>query len=242
MPKFGLIGKKLEHSFSKSYFENKWLTEGISDCAYELIELNTISEVGQLLNSTSRYLGFNVTIPYKEAILSYLDDLDPIVPEIGAVNCIKKQMGRWIGYNTDAPAFRKSLLNYLDAGFNGKALVLGNGGASKSVQWVLKNVKISFDIASQSRRGISYPDLMENWNFDWKLIINTTPLGMWPNTELCPEIPYEKLDPQSLLYDLNYNPEKSLFLTLGARQGSRIKNGMEMLNLQADYSWQYWNE
>lgn len=242
MRNFGLIGRPLSHSFSKSYFEDKWKKEGIDDCQYQLYALDTISEIEQLLDPKSLVLGLNVTIPYKKEVMVYLDELDPIAKEIGSVNCLKRVNNRWIGYNTDAIAFQNSLRGYLEAGFDGKALILGSGGASKAVQWALNQMGIPYNIVSNSGNGISYLDLNSSWDSAWKLLINATPLGMWPFIETKPSIPYEYINDKSYLYDLVYNPEKSLFLTFGAQQGSRIKNGMEMLHLQANYSWKYWNE
>lgn len=238
---FALIGKKLGHSFSKSYFENKWRVEHIDDCQYHSIELDRIEKIKELFLS-EEFQGLNVTIPYKTQIIPYLDSLSSEAREIQSVNCIKLNNGKWIGHNTDALAFITTLKGYLPASFNGKALILGSGGSSKAVQWALKSLNITFEVASTSGNGIPYPDLHANWNPNFKLIINTSPLGMWPSLNDKPNIPYQYLDNSYYLYDLIYNPEKTLFLNLGDQQGSKIKNGLEMLYLQADYSWQFWNE
>ena len=239
---FGLIGNKLKHSFSKTYFEKKWLSENILDCHYDLFELNSIEEVVNILNSHSNLIGLNVTIPYKNQIIPYLNELSPLASEIQSVNCIKKIDEKWFGHNTDAPAFLESLQHILPSDFNAKALILGTGGSSKAAQWALKCLGISFDLASTSGKEITYEELEFSWNPDWKLIINTTPLGMWPNIEDKPLIPYQFINESNYLYDLIYNPEKTLFLKLGSEQGSRIKNGLEMLHLQANKSWQFWND
>jgi shikimate dehydrogenase len=242
MRQFGLIGKKLNHSFSKSYFEQKWKAEEINDCSYQLYELDNIDGVTEFLNRNSDLIGLNVTIPFKNQIIPHLDRLTPIAKEIQSVNCIKRKQGTWIGHNTDASAFYQTLQSFIPQEYHAKALILGTGGVSKSVQWALKIMNIKFDLASSTGKGLSYAELHFNWNADWKLIINTSPVGMWPATDLMPDIPYKKLDQSFYLYDLIYNPEKTLFLKLGAEQGSSIKNGLEMLHLQADESWKFWNE
>lgn len=242
MRQFGLIGKSLGHSYSKLYFETKWKNDQCFDCSYNLYELNTIEELSKLLNTEKNLEGLNVTIPFKTEVIPFLDELSPVATEIQSVNCIRIKNGQSIGHNTDAVAFFESLDTFLDPDFNGDALILGNGGASKSVQWALKSRQINYTLISRKDTQLKYQDLEKNWNPNWQLIINTTPLGMWPHEHLKPWIPYPLLNQHSYLYDLIYNPEKSLFLTLGAQQGSRIKNGIEMLKLQASYSWEFWNE
>ncbi|MBK6861748.1 MAG: shikimate dehydrogenase [Saprospiraceae bacterium] len=242
MPHYGLLGKSLQHSFSKSYFENKWKQQGLIENKYNLYELNTSSDLQSFLERNKQLDGLNVTVPYKSAVIPFLDQLTPEAQTIGAVNCIKNHEGGWIGHNTDSLAFMNSLASWLPPGFNALALVCGTGGASKAVQQALNCLKIGFSCVSSSGKGISYGHLQELWDPDWKLIINTTPLGMYPDLDSKPEIPYQKLDSSFLLYDLVYNPEKSLFLRLGANQGARVKNGLEMLHLQADLSWQFWNQ
>ncbi len=242
MPQFGLLGKSLQHSFSKSYFEEKWLQEGLSNHEYRLFEWDPGKDLKAFFESNSQLQGLNVTVPYKSMVIPYLDELSPEAQLIGAVNCIKHSQARWIGHNTDSLAFMNSLASWLPPGFNALALVCGTGGASKAVQQALNCLEIGFSCVSSSGKGISYGHLQELWDPDWKLIINTTPLGMYPDLDSKPEIPYQKLDSSFLLYDLVYNPEKSLFLRLGANQGARVKNGLEMLHLQADLSWQFWNQ
>ena len=242
MPHYGLLGKSLQHSFSKSYFENKWKQEGLIENKYNLYELNTSSDLKSFLARNVQLTGLNVTVPYKSAVIPFLDQLTPDAQTIGAVNCIKHHEGCWIGHNTDSSAFLSSLGHFLPQGFAAKALVCGTGGASKAVQHALKCLKIDFQLVSSTGNGIYYAELEQKWDPGWKLIINTTPLGMYPDMDSKPEIPYQKLDSSFLLYDLVYNPEKSLFLRLGANQGARVKNGLEMLHLQADLSWQFWNQ
>lgn len=240
MRHFGLLGKKLGHSFSKDYFDKKWQSENIHDCRYELYEVDSLQALSGLLNSDIE--GLNVTIPYKHQIIPLLDELTPLAVEIQSVNCIKKLHGKWIGHNTDSTAFFESLKQFLPPDFHEMALILGTGGSSKAVQWALKKMNIPFDLASESGKGIPYPLLLSKWNKNWKLIVNTTPLGMWPKTDDKPSIPYSLLNKDNYLYDLVYNPENTLFLKSGAELGSKIKNGLEMLHLQADKSWQFWNE
>lgn len=242
MKQFGLIGKNLVHSFSKKYFEQKWQSLNKTDCEYHLFDINSIEEIADIFNLYPDLEGFNVTIPYKTKIIAFLDELTPLANETQSVNCIKKISGKWIGHNTDALAFQVTLKLFLPMEFNANALILGTGGSSKSVQWALNSTGISFDMASSSEKGIPYEELEIKWNPDWKLIINTSPIGMWPLIIDKPKIPYQFLDQSCYLYDLIYNPEKTLFLTLGNQQGSKIKNGLEMLHLQADKSWQFWNE
>lgn len=242
MRRFGLIGKTLGHSFSKSYFEAFWKEEGIWDCRYELLELDDLSAVDQLLKGPPLFAGLNVTIPYKMEIISHLDRLTPGSRNVGSVNCMRNVNGIWEGHNTDGPAFRESLVHWLPKAFKGSALILGTGGSSRAVQWALRSLEIPFSLASGSGRGIPYGQLDEQWDPEWRLIVQTTPMGMWPEIERHPAFPFFRLDESFYLFDLIYNPENTLFLTLGARQGAHTKNGLEMLRLQADLSWRFWNE
>lgn len=239
---YGLIGKTLSHSFSKTYFEKKFAAEGRQDCSYNNFELKTIEEFPSLIQSNPELKGVNVTIPYKEAILPYLDYRNDVVEAIGACNCIKIDRERKLhGYNTDVVGFRESLEKQLLPQHN-KALVLGTGGASKAVQYVLQQLDISFKIVSRSRGEniIGYEDLTEEVIKSHKLIINTTPLGMSPNLENMPSLPYQYLTEGHFLFDLIYNPEKTRFLQEGEKRGARISNGYEMLVLQAEESWRIW--
>jgi len=175
MPHFGLLGKSLQHSFSKSYFEEKWLLEGLSNYEYRLFEWDPGKDLKAFFESNSQLQGLNVTVPYKSMVIPYLDELTPEAKRIGAVNCIKHGQDRWIGHNTDSLAFMNSLVSWLPPDFDSLALVCGTGGASKAVQHALNRLEIGFSCVSSSGNGISYDHLQELWDPDWKLIINTTP-------------------------------------------------------------------
>ncbi len=241
MREFGIIGKSLGHSFSPAYFHTKWKNEQVSDCRYTVFEIQDIGYFREWISQRPELVGLNVTIPFKQEILPYLDELSPVASEIGAVNCIRKQGSRWVGHNTDGPAFLESLKGFLPDDFSGDALILGTGGASRAVRWALNKRDIPHVLAGRET-PISIQNLEELWSTSWKLIVNTTPLGMWPQTDTAPEIPYSSLEASYYLYDLVYNPEKTLFLRLGEQNHSHIKNGLEMLQLQADMSWQFWNQ
>lgn len=245
--KFGLIGKKLSHSFSQSYFTEKFRTEGIP-AEYHNYELKGVTELQQFLNSNPDVRGLNVTIPYKQSVIPFLDELDPIAEKIGAVNTIRIRNQKLIGYNTDVDGFRESLIGFYPEKFGGTALVLGSGGASKAVYYTLDHF-FNFDrIIKVSREPktsamISYWDLDEikNWE-DYPLIVNTTPLGMHPEVDTFPDIPYAKLSPDHYLFDLVYNPSETQFMKRGREYGARVKNGMEMLIGQAESSWKIWGQ
>lgn len=235
--RYGLIGRKLGHSFSPSYFRQKF-EENDLDAEYVLYELDQIEKVVDIFKEGIN--GLNVTIPYKNAILPFLNHIDIAAREIGAVNCIHNSNGQFIGYNTDWLGFTQSLKENLgDA--RPAALVLGSGGSSRAVQYSLKKLGISYTVVSRSENGIGYDALNETIIRSNQLIINTTPLGMFPDTKVAPKIPYEYIDDQHFLFDLIYNPEKTLFLTLGFERGARIQNGWPMLKYQAEASWQIWN-
>jgi shikimate dehydrogenase len=235
---YGLVGKNINYSFSGQYFAQKFSEENIKDSVYEIYDLKEISEVEKLFGNQN-LKGLNVTIPYKEQIIPYLDELSPEAKEIGVVNCVKIENRKKTGFNTDAFGFENSLKPLLKS-HHRSALVLGNGGAAKAVTYVLKKLEISFQIVS--RNGIfTYRDLDEEEIRNHHLIINCTPLGTSPNINEAPEIPYEFLAKNHLLYDLIYNPPKTRFLQLGEKQKSQIKNGLEMLVLQAEKSWEIWN-
>lgn len=242
MARFGLIGKSLTHSFSKQYFDHKWDLQGDSGNQYDVFELDSIVQFPELIVRNKDLLGLNVTIPYKETIIPWLDQLTPTAQAIGAVNCIRIVEGILVGHNTDTGAFQKSLEQWLPPDFEGNALVLGSGGASKAVCYSLNQMKIPYTVVSRQGAGMLYDDLLSAWNTAWRLIINTTPLGMWPNIHTKPNIPYSMLDKRFYLYDLVYNPEKTLFLALGGQQNCHLKNGLEMLQLQAEESWHFWNQ
>jgi len=240
---FGLIGYPLSHSFSKKYFSAKFEREALIDCRYETFSIPSISDLTKILADNSELCGLNVTVPYKQEVLSFLTEKTPLVNKIGACNCIKIKNGRLTGYNTDAPAFEHSLKEKLQS-HHTKALILGTGGAAKAVEYCLRQLKIAYKYVSRkpSARNYSYEQLTDDMMQEYTLIINATPLGMYPNVIEAPQIPYHALGLRHYLYDLLYNPEKTLFLQKGEDQGASIKNGYEMLVLQAEESWKIWNE
>ena len=258
MKKYGLIGYPLTHSFSKKYFTDKFAKEGYEDREYELYPLQNLSDLPELINDTHDLCGLNVTVPHKIGVMFYLDKIDPAARAIDAVNCIKivnhqpveaffsgelsSMKVRLEGYNTDAYAFEESLKPLLKK-HHQKALVLGNGGASRSVTFVLNKLDISYKLVSRRAIGkqLLYKQLTAEVMKERLLIINTTPLGTAPNIEECPEIPYQLLTSKHLLYDLVYNPAETEFLKRGKEKGASIKNGLEMLHLQAEKSWEIWN-
>lgn len=237
MRRFGLIGHPLGHSFSKAYFTEKFEKENL-DCEYLNYDLDDISAV-KTLASSQHLKGFNVTIPYKEAIIPYLSELDPVAKEVGAVNTVKVLPdGRFKGYNTDVIGFDLSLRGAKRRG-NLCALILGTGGASKAVQYVLHRKGIPFHVVSRypQKGDVTYEDLTRMTIQDHPLIINTTPVGMAPSTSASPNIPYEAITPQHILFDLIYNPEETLFLRYGRESGATTINGLAMLHAQAEASW-----
>lgn len=241
MKRFGLIGKTLKHSFSKTFFERKFREQGISDCSYENFELQSIQDFPKLLNNPD-LKGLNVTIPYKEEVLQFLNSKNEIVEEVGACNCIKLNNGELHGFNTDAVAFKNSLQKYLKP-HHKCALVLGTGGASKAVRYALKQLNIDYLLVSRHKQQnqLGYEDVGEDTIRQHQIIINTTPLGMYPNVDEDPPIPYNAITSQHLLYDLTYNPPKTKFLQQGEGRGAQINNGYEMLVAQAEESWRIWN-
>ena len=245
MIKLGLIGYPLVHSFSKKYFNEKFDNENIKNVSYQNYELKNINELKSLIKRNSDLRGLNVTIPYKEKVIKYLDKIDEKYLNIGAVNVIKIIDNKLFGINTDYEAFKITLKEWLDNSFNSKALILGTGGSSKSVSLALKELNIDHNFVSRKKRKnvFSYEELLDIKIFsNYKLIINTTPLGMYPKINLLPNIPYSLITKNYYLYDLVYNPEKTKFLEKGKRKGAKIKNGLEMLHLQAELSWNYWNQ
>lgn len=239
---FGLIGYPLGHSFSKKYFTRKFEEEHIPDCRYELFPLSSIHELPALLATHPDLEGLNITIPYKKAVLPFLSS--SVLPDgLNACNCIRIRDGKLHGYNTDVLGFEKSLVPMLTT-VHQRALVLGNGGAAESIMFVLKKRGIPFEVVSRRLHGqstMTYADLTADIIQRHPLIINTTPLGTYPDTGHCPDIPYEGITEQHLLYDLVYNPPRTLFLEKGKERGARIKNGEEMLVIQAEESWSFWN-
>ena len=243
MSNFGLIGKNISYSFSKTYFSGKFENDGL-DYSYENFDISDISEFPKLLQKFPELLGFNVTIPYKESIIPYLDELDAVAKEIGAVNTIKiESSGRLKGYNTDYYGFQKSIEPFIKP-HHKKALILGTGGASKGVAYGLKNLNIPFDFVSRQRNDKAkfiYSELTESLIESYQIIINCTPIGTYPNVNECPDIPYDALTKEHLLYDLIYNPIQSKFLICGELTGASTTNGFRMLELQADKSWDIWS-
>lgn len=243
MPLYGLIGYPLTHSYSKKYFSEKFEREKLVDCSYELFPLVSVDELPQLISSHPSLAGLNVTIPYKQKVLSILDDRQAIPAAVDACNCIHIRNGRLTGYNTDITGFQKSLQPLLQT-HHSHALVLGNGGASAAVQYVLQQLGIAYKVVSRVLHGnssLTYNDLDRNILEQHFLIVNTTPMGMYPYTDSCPDIPYQFLSQKHILYDLVYNPARTLFLQKGEERGTAIKNGEEMLLLQAEESWRIWN-
>ena len=243
MRKFGLIGKPLTHSFSKKYFTEKFKKENRTDCAYELFPLESIEELSSLLDKNPDLKGLNVTIPYKEKVFPFLT-ANSIPDGVGACNCIKIVDGKLKGFNTDIIGFEKTLFPLL-LPTHKAALVFGSGGASKAVEYVLQKLGINYQLVGRTKSSaveLTYNDITEEMIKRHLLLINTTPLGMYPNTESCPEIPYSAIGAGHLLYDLVYNPAETLFLKNGAMQGAVIKNGEQMLIAQAEESWRIWNE
>ena len=245
MIKFGLIGYPLVHSFSKKYFNRKFDNENIKNVCYQNFELKNINELKSIIEKNPNLRGLNVTIPHKEKVIKYLDKIEEKYLNIGAVNVIKIIDNKLFGINTDYEAFKITLKEWLNKKFNGKALILGTGGSSKSVSLALKELNIDHNFVSRTKRKniFSYKDLSDISIFsNYKLIINTTPLGMYPKINLSPNIPYHLITKNYYLYDLVYNPEMTKFLEKGKIKGAKIKNGLEMLYLQAELSWSYWNK
>ena len=247
MEKYGLIGYPLGHSFSISYFNQKFQDEAIN-AVYENFEIPTIDALDEVLDSNPNLRGLNVTIPYKEKVLPFLDSISPEARAIGAVNVIRvTHEGKSIklkGYNSDVIGFTKSIEPMLDKKWHKKALILGTGGASKAIDYGLRNLGLETVFVSRYERPgtIQYksitPDIIQEYN----VIVNCTPIGMYPHTEECPELPYDAMDQHNILYDLIYNPDETLFMKRGAEQGAQTKNGLEMLLLQAFASWEFWHE
>ena len=239
---FGLIGKNISYSFSKTYFNNKFTSMDLVNHSYENFDLSKIEEFPALIKKHIALKGLNVTIPYKEAIIPYLDSLNKKAERIGAVNTIKFKKDGLKGYNTDVYGFKKSFQPFLKESHN-KALILGTGGASKAVAFVLKELGVPFKYVSRNPIGdqIGYTDLNKKIISSHTVLINCTPLGTFPDTEAKPDIPYEFLTSNHLLFDLIYNPEKTAFLLSGERKGAIISNGAKMLELQAEKAWEIWN-
>lgn len=247
MDKYGLIGYPLGHSFSISYFNQKFQDENI-DAVYENYEIPSIDELPEVLSSNPELKGINVTIPYKEKVLPFLDSISPEARAIGAVNVIRvsHKGNKTIlkGYNSDVIGFTKSIEPMLDKKLHQKALILGTGGASKAIDYGLRNLGLETVFVSRYERPgtIQYKNITPEVVKEYNVIINCTPIGMYPKTEVCPELPYEAMDSHTILYDLIYNPDETLFMKRGAEYGANVKNGLEMLLLQAFSSWEFWHE
>ena len=245
MDKYGLIGYPLGHSFSIGYFNEKFQNECI-DATYENFEIPSIENLTEILDSNPELKGLNVTIPYKEKVISYLDSISPEARAIGAVNVIKvNHKGNKTelkGYNSDVIGFTQSIEPLLER-YHKKALVLGTGGASKAIIFSLKSLCIeTLTVSRYERHGcVRYEDITPEMIKEYNVIVNCTPCGMYPQTDDCPNLPYEAMDSHTLLYDLIYNPDETLFLKKGKAQGATVKNGLEMLLLQAFASWNFWN-
>ncbi|HNW98826.1 MAG TPA: shikimate dehydrogenase [Bacteroidales bacterium] len=244
---YGLIGYPLTHSFSAQYFSEKFFRENIHDCRYELFPIKDISEIEFLVKNNIDLKGLNVTIPYKEIIIPFLASIDNTAKEIGAVNTIKIIDNKNFilhGYNTDAFGFEESFKPILKKNHT-KALILGNGGASKAVAYVLKKLGIEFLFVTRNKKiineSIFYSDLNKEFIKSHLIIINTTPLGMYPETHTAPDIPYHFISNEHILYDLVYNPSETIFMKRGIEQKAIVKNGLEMLYLQAEKAWTIWN-
>jgi shikimate dehydrogenase len=243
---YGLIGFPLSHSFSAGYFKNKFEKEGVLDAQYLNFEISSIKEVLEVIKSNPSLKGINVTIPYKEQILPFLDKLDEAAKEIGAVNTIKifrnGDQIRLKGYNTDVYGFKETLKPLLK-NFHLKALILGTGGAAKAVEYVLKNIGLEVLYISRNpekENERAYSELNETAIRNFPVIVNSSPIGMYPNIDACPDIPYEFVDANNLLYDLIYNPAETLFLQKGRAQGALTQNGLAMLELQAEKAYEIW--
>ena len=239
---YGLIGYPLGHSFSKKYFTEKFQREGLRDCSFEAFPISSIDQFPQLLKDHPSLKGLSVTIPYKEQVLQFIDELSDEVKFIGATNSIKISNGRLTAYNTDIAGFQQSFQKNLRP-VNTKALILGTGGASKAIQYVLKKMNIDFLIVSRSAKEdqISYEMIDKKIMTDHNIIINCSPVGTTPNENACPDIPYNLITPDYYLFDLVYNPLKTLFLQKGEAKGAAIQNGYDMLVIQAEESWKLWN-
>jgi shikimate dehydrogenase len=241
---YGIIGYPLGHSFSQKYFTEKFVREGIADCSYQMFSLPDIAELKNIIANTPNLCGLNVTIPHKQSVLTFLDDTSKLPQGLQACNCIKISNGKLIGYNTDVIGFEQSLLPKLKP-HHTHALILGNGGAAEAVKFVLQKLNINYKIVSRKLRNgshLTYADVNEPIIKEHTLIINTTPLGTFPNVNECPAIPYQYLTAQHFLFDLVYNPAKTLFLQKGEGQGAATQNGYDMLLMQAEESWRIWNE
>ena len=246
MDKYGLIGYPLGHSFSVSYFNQKFNDEGIN-AKYINFEISSIDQLQEVLDQNPELRGLNVTIPYKERVLEYLDSITPEAQAIGAVNVIRVthegKNTKLKGFNSDVIGFTQSIEPMIDRNWHKKALILGTGGASKAINYGLKSLGLETVFVSRYERPgtIQYQKITPEVIDEYNVIVNCTPLGMYPNTETCPLLPYEAMNQHTILYDLIYNPNETLFMKKGRERGADVKNGLEMLLLQAFASWEMWN-
>jgi shikimate dehydrogenase len=247
MRKFGLIGYPLEHSFSSKYFSEKFRKEKINGCSYSNYPLTNIEQLTDLIDSDKEICGLNVTIPYKKEVISYLDHIDPEAEQVGAVNVLKiirsAGMVQIRGYNSDIFGIRATLMPFKPEELQ-NALVLGTGGSSKAVCYVLKKLNVNYTLVSRTGKPgcITYSDINADLLKEIRLIVNTTPAGMYPDTEGKPDIRYELLTDRNILFDLVYNPEITSFLKAGEERGCKILTGLKMLFSQAEKSWEIWND
>lgn len=247
---YGLIGFPLEHSYSKRYFNDKFDREFIADCEYRNFEMPTVESLPGLIKSMPNLLGFNVTIPHKFEVIPLLNELDHSARKIGAVNVVKiKDSGLMVGYNSDYYGFKASLKKLLNNDYDLRAMVLGSGGASNAVRAVLTDMGIPFTTISRDMKKredlgevITYDDVTADIVKEHRLIINSTPVGMFPNTEVFPNLPYYGAGKQHYFYDLVYNPAVTRFLQIASLKTKHFANGMEMLELQAEKSWEIWQQ
>ena len=247
---FGLIGKPLSHSFSQEYFEKKFITENIKDAEYSVFPLDEIKKLPDLIKNKPNLVGLNVTIPYKQVVMNFMDEMDVVANDVGAVNTIiinrdkdNSEAFSLKGFNTDVKGFEHSIIGLLEAEQK-SALILGSGGGARAIIFVLKKLGIEYKVVSRNPTGgksIGYGELNEDLMASHSIIINSTPVGMEPNTESAPNIPYECVNGSHLLYDLIYNPKETEFLRRGKLAGATTKNGFEMLEIQAEKSWGIWN-
>jgi len=241
---YGLIGYPLSHSFSQKYFTEKFEREGIPDAVFHVFAIPSIDKLPQLLKEHPLLKGFSITIPYKRSVIEYLDEASTAAKEMNACNCVKIKEGKLYGYNTDIVGYKESFIKHLKP-YHTKALILGTGGASSAVEFVLKKLHIDYIFVSRKKDAAKniagYADVNEALLQEYKIIINTTPLGTYPDVNDAPNIPYHLLTPQHYLFDLVYNPAKTKFLALGEQQGATIQNGYEMLVLQSEENWKIWN-
>lgn len=242
---YGLIGFPLSHSFSKKYFTEKFEKEGITNAQYELFEIETINLLENVLKTNEGQLkGFNITIPHKETVIPYLDEVDDAAKRIGAINVVKVlSNGKLKGYNSDYYGFLQSLKSMVGDLTSKKALILGTGGASKAVRAALEDIGVPYQYVSRksSKLTLAYEEVTPDIITEHSIIINTTPLGMSPNIDKAPDLPYEAITSNHFLFDLVYNPLETKFMRLGAKRGAKVKNGLEMLELQAEKAWEIWN-